>query len=119
MPQTRIGTRNPEKIKKVLRRYKKEDIEYNEPHFTIKLDRQKIDRKEIIKNILKPDKLMFVGVSKSKNPNYYYVYDFYFKTSKNRILKIPMSIKPKCLYLITVIKIRRRIQNEAVRYYKK
>lgn len=117
--QKRLKSENPEKIKKILRKHKKENLEYNEPHFTIKLDRQKIDRKEVIKNILKPDKLAFVGVSEAKNPDYDYVYDLYFKLSNSRIFKIPVSIKTKSLYLISVIKIRRKIQNEASKYYKR
>jgi hypothetical protein len=117
--QIRIKPENISEIKARLRRFKKKDIEYNEPHFTLKLDRQKIDRKEVIKNLLNPEKLAFVGVSESKNPNYEYVYDLYFKLSKNRIFKIPASIKPKSLYLITVIKIRRKIQDEAIKYYEK
>lgn len=114
--QIKIKKENSEQIKNVLRSYKKEDIEYNEPHFTLKLDRLKIDRNEVIKNILKPDKLVLVGVSKSKNPNYKYVYDLYFKLSKNRVFKIPISIKPKSLYLVTIFKIRRKIQHEAFKY---
>lgn len=117
--QKRIRIRNIEKIKKLLINYTKKQIEYNEPHFTLKLDRLKIDRKEVIKNLLKPDNLIFVGVSKSKNPNYKYVYDLYFRLSKNRIFKIPTSFKAKSLYLITIFKIRRKIQDEAIKYYKK
>ena len=117
--QIRIKKEDVEKIKSVLKVYKRENLDFNEPHFTLKLNRQKIDRKEVIKNILKPDKLSFVGVSKSKNPNYKYVHDLYFKLSKNRIFKIPVSIKPKSLYVITIFKIRRKIQDEAIKYYKK
>ncbi|MBN1156266.1 hypothetical protein JXA85_01495 [Candidatus Woesearchaeota archaeon] len=86
---------------------------------SLKLEREKIDRREVIKNILKPDNLVFVGVSKAKNPSYDFVYDLYFKLSKNRIFKIPVSIKPKSIYVITIFKIRRRIQNEAIKYYQK
>jgi len=117
--QIRIKKEDVEKIKSILKGYKRENLDFNEPHFTLKLNRQKIDRKEVIKNILKPDKLSFVGVSKSKNPNYKYVHDLYFKLSKNRIFKIPVSIKPKSLYVITIFKIRRKIQDEAIKYYKK
>ena len=81
--QIRIKKVNPDKIKRILRKYRKEDLEYNEPHFALKLEREKIDKKEVVKNILKPDKLAFVGTSESKNPNYDYVYDLYFKLSKN------------------------------------
>jgi len=117
--QIKIKKEDTEKIRNILRKYKKEDIEYNEPHFTLKLDRLKIDRKEVIKNILKPDKLILVGTSKSKNPNYEYVYDLYFQLSKNRIFKIPISVKPKSLYLVTIFKIRRKIQDEAFKYSRK
>lgn len=117
--QLRIDSENPEKIKEILRKYQREDIGYNEPHFTLKLGRENIDRHEVIKNVLKPDKLIFVGVSKSKNPNFEHVYDLYFKLSKHRIFKIPVSIKPKSLYLITIFKIRSGIQNEASKYYQK
>ena len=117
--QTRIRTENTEKIKNILRDYGKESIEYNEPHFTLKLDRLKIDRKEVVKNMLKPDNLIFVGVSESKNPAYDYVYDLYFRLSRHRIFKIPTSIKPKSLYLITIFKIRTRIQYEAIKYYQR
>ena len=117
--QRRIKPGSISEIKARLSRFSKEDITYNEPHFTLKLDRQKIDRKEVLTNLLKPEKLAFVGVSESKNPNYDYVYDLYFKLSKNRIFKIPASIKPKSLYLITIIKIRRKVQDEAIKYYEK
>ncbi len=116
--QTRIRQENPEKIKRMLSSFEEKDIEYNEPHFSLKLQREKIDRKEVIKNVLKPEKLVFVGVSASKNPNYDFVYDLYFKLSKNRIFKIPVSIKSKSLYLITIFKIRRKIQNEAAKYFR-
>jgi len=117
--QKRLRTKNPEKLKKILSQYSKEQIEYNEPHFSLKLHREKIDRKEVIKNILKPDKLILVGISESKNPNYDYVYDLHFRLSKSRIFKIPISIKPKSLYLITIFKVRTRLQNEAIKYFRK
>lgn len=119
--QVRIKKGDVEKIKNILRKYRKEDIEFNEnnDHFNIKLKREKIDKKGVVKNILKPDKLAFVGISESKNPDYDYVYDLYFKLSKNRIFKVPTSIKPKSLYLITIFKIRRKVQDEAIKYYQK
>ena len=40
----------------------------------MKLNREKIDRREVIKNILEPDKLVFVGVSESKNPKHKPIY---------------------------------------------
>ena len=115
--QIRVKREDADKIKKLLKKYKKQNIMYNEPHFTLKLERESIDRKEVVKNLLKPDKLVLVGVSKSKNPNYDYVHDLYFQLSKRRLFKIPLSIKPKSLYLITIFKIRRRIQDEALKYY--
>ncbi len=117
--QTRVGLENLEKIKALLRDFREDDLAYNEPHFSIKLEREKIDRREVIKNVLKPDKLVLVGVSESKNPNYLFVYDLYFKLSRHRVFKIPVSMKPKSLYLITVFKIRTGIQHEAIKYYRK
>ncbi len=115
--EERIKKGDVKEIKDILRQYKKEDLEYNEPHFDLKLQRQKIDRKEVIKNLLKPDKLTFVGISKAKNRKYKYVYDLFFELGKRRIFKIPVSIKPKSLYVITIYKIRGNIQNEAIKYY--
>ncbi|HLD15293.1 MAG TPA: hypothetical protein VJB94_01810 [Candidatus Nanoarchaeia archaeon] len=117
--QVRLKPANVEKIKKRLRKYTEKDLEYNEPHFTLKLEREKIDKREVIKNILKPDNLAFVGISESKNPNYNYIYDLYFKLGNNRVFKIPISIKPKSLYLVTIYKIRRKLQNEANKYFRK
>ena len=89
---------------------------YNEPHFTLKLEQTQIDRKEIVKNLLKPDKLVLVGVSSSKHPSYLYVYDLYFKLN-SYVLKLPTSIGPKRLYLITLFKIHiRKIDHEAHKY---
>lgn len=115
--QIRIRRENTEKIKKILRKYNKKDIVFNEPHFSLKLERNNIDRKEVIMNLLKPENLVFVGVSKSKNPQTKFVYDLYFKLSKRRIFKISISIRPKYLYLITIFKIRRSVQDEIFKYY--
>jgi len=117
--QNGIKKANLESIKKKLMSLKKEDLEFNliNDHFNVKLEREKIDKKEVIKNILNPKNLVFVGVSESKNPNYKYVHDLYFKLSKDRIFKVPVSIKSKSLYLITIFKIRNKIQNEAAKYY--
>ena len=115
--QTRREAKDVEKIRQLLRKYARNQIEYNEPHFTLKLDRLQIDRREVLKNIRNPSKLVFVGTSDSKNPNYDYVHDLYFRLSKNRVFKVPASLKPKSLYLITIFKIRRRMQHEANKYY--
>ena len=115
--QKRLGLEDIENIKSILSKYNTENIIYNEPHFTLKLERLKIDRKEVVKEILKPTKLVLVGVSESKNKNYDYIYDLYFKMGKSRIFKIPVSFRTQSLYLITIFKIRRKIQNEATRYH--
>jgi phenylalanyl-tRNA synthetase beta subunit len=51
--QVRLKAENPDKIKELLRGYGKENIEYNEPHFSLKLEREQIDRNEVSRNILK------------------------------------------------------------------
>lgn len=116
--QEKMRVASTEKIKTLLREYHKGQIRYNEPHFTLKLRREQIDRKEVVKNLLKPDRLVFVGVSASKNPNYLYVYDLYFQL-KSYLIKIPTSMRPKCLYLITLFKIQGRINHEANPYKRK
>jgi len=117
--QKRLEREDVEKVKNILKNFSSEQITYNEPHFSIKLERLKIDRKEVIKNILNPEKLVFVGISESKNPNFDFVHDLYFRLGKNRTFKIPISIKTTSLYLITIFKIKNKIQNEATKYYKK
>ena len=115
--QTRIRAENPEKVKSILRTYKEQDIEYNEvnDHFNHKLKREGVNKQDVIRNLLNPENLIFVGVSKSKNPRFEYVHDLYFKIGKNRIIKIPTSMKAKSLYLITIIGMR-RIDDEARKY---
>lgn len=117
--QERLDSADVGKMRKRLRGYVRNNLEFNEPHFTLKLQVQKIDRKEVIKNLLRPDNLVFVGISKSRNPQYKYVHDLYFRLSKNRIFKIPVCLKHKSLYLITIFKIRRKVQHEALKYCRK
>ncbi|MFH1072503.1 MAG: hypothetical protein V1743_03680 [Nanoarchaeota archaeon] len=75
-----------------------------------------INRKEIVRNLLKPHRLVFVGVSESKNISYRYVHDLYFQLSKHELYKIPASIKPKSLYVITIFKIRTDRHHEKKKY---
>jgi len=49
-----------EEIKNKLCRYKIEQIEFNEPHFTQQMELREGNKEEIIKNILKPNKLVFI-----------------------------------------------------------
>jgi len=114
--QIRIRSERLEKLKRILRRYSRRDLDFNEPHVTLKLDRQQIDRQEVIRNLLRPKNLVFVGVSESKNPRFEQVYDLYFRLGRSRILKVPVSTSPKRLYVITVFKIRSKIQHEAAKY---
>jgi len=115
--QKRLGVADKEWIKQRLKKYAEKGITCNEPHFTNKLDLQNIDKNEVIHHILNPEKLAFVGASESKNRKYRLVYDLYFQTGKNRTLKIPASLKSQSLYLISVIKIKRKVQHEARKYY--
>ncbi len=114
--QTRIRAEIPEKIKVILNTYKEQDIEFNEinDHFNVRLHKLGINKKALIRTILKADSLVFVGISKSKNIRFNYIYDLFFEFN-NIILKIPTSIKPKSLYLITIFKIE-RMEDEAKKY---
>ena len=57
------------KIKKKLRNYKKQDIEFNDPHFTQQLILREGNKDEVIRNILNPDKFLSIGIDPEKLPN--------------------------------------------------
>ena len=46
-------------LKKMLRTYKKEDIKFNEPHFSNQLMLRQGNKEEVINLLLNPDKLVY------------------------------------------------------------
>lgn len=95
--QEKIGMGNIKKIKEKLKQYKKEDIEYNQPHVDEKCDMYQMSRRDFERHLLNPEKLNFVGIQKSKNPEYDKIYALYFAVSKSTTYLIPVGMKAKSL----------------------
>lgn len=89
-----------ERIKSKLKSYKENDIIFNEPHFTERLILREGSRKEVIKNLLDPEKLVHVEEEKPDK------YKLYFKMSNTRTMILPIIFdkdNKKCLYMLTYI----------------
>jgi len=94
-----------EKLKKKLKSYNKEDIEFNEPHFTQQLELREGSKEEVINNLLKPDKLVYSYQEKGKYGDI--VHCLHFKLSNTRTLRLPVIFdinNKKGLYILTYIK---------------
>lgn len=48
-----------EKLKRKLKSYSREQIEFNEPHFTQQLEAREGSREKVIENMLNPEKLVY------------------------------------------------------------
>ena len=106
------------KVKEELSKYSKEQIIFNEPHVTKRCLLRDITKEEVLQNLLKPDKLVYVGEQESNYPNEK-KYDLYFVFSNTRAYRFPVVLKEKSLYVITVIKINRRWQGIVSKYERK
>jgi len=100
------------KLKKKLKEYKKEDMEFNEPHFTQQLYLREGTKKEVINNLLKPENLVFSYKEKGKYGDT--IHCLHFKLSNTRTLRLPVIFdknNEKGLYILTYIKRYRSWQN--------
>jgi len=100
------------KIKKKLRSYKEEEIEYNDPHVKIQMILREGSKEEIVKHILNPQHLVHIEITKGKYGDT--IYNLYFKLSNTRTLKLPVMFDKdgkKSLYILTYIKRYRAWQN--------
>jgi hypothetical protein len=99
-------------IKEKLMSYDREEIEFNEPHFTEQLARREGDREEVVKNLLSPEKLVY---SYSEMGSYGdIVHCLHFKTSNTRTMRLPAIFDRrgrKNLYILTYIMRYRPWQN--------
>lgn len=89
-----------EKVKSKLKSYKKEDIIFNEPHFTEMLILREGSREDVTKNLLNPEKLVHAEEEKPSK------YKLYFKMSNTRTMILPIIFdkdNKKCLYTLTYI----------------
>jgi hypothetical protein len=93
-----------DELKTKLKTYKKEDVIFNEPHFTTQLTMREGNKDDVIKNLLNPENL----VSYYSEPGKYndIKYSLYFKVSSARTMKIPVIFdlnNKKSIYVLTYI----------------
>ena len=91
-------------LKDRLRSYKKEEIIFNEPHFTNRLLLREGNREEVIKNLLKSEKLVYYYIEQGKYGDD--VYCLHFNISNTRTMKLPIIFdknNERNLYVITYI----------------
>ena len=102
---------NLEELKTKLRTYNKEEITFNEPHFSQKLLFREGNRETVIKNVLCPDKLVYFYEEFGKYGDI--KYNLYFEIEKLKTMKIPIILDKNCkrnIYIITYIISYRRWQ---------
>ncbi len=98
-----------EEIKAKLANYKKENIVFNEPHFTQQLIFREGNRNEVIKNLLNPERLVYVYQEKGRYGDT--IHCLHFKISNTRTMRLPAIFNKKILYIITYIMRYRPWQN--------
>lgn len=93
-----------EDVKTRLRSYKREEIIFNEPHFTLRLVLRDGKREDVISALLKPDKLVYSYKEVGKLGDT--VHCLYFAVSNTRTMYLPVIFDRhgrKSLYIITYI----------------
>jgi len=91
-----------EELKKKLRNYKREELRFNEPHFTQQLRLREGNKDEVIDALLNPDKLIYSYQEKGKYGDI--KHNLHFKVSNSRTMRIPVifdSGEKKGLNIIT------------------
>lgn len=101
-----------EELKKKLKKYKKEKIKFNEPHFTQQLILREGKREEVINHLLNPKNLVY---SYQEEGNYGdVVHCLHFKISSTRTMRLPIIFdarNKKSLYILTYVMRYRPWQN--------
>lgn len=103
---------NIEELKKKLKNYKKDEIKFNEPHFTQQLISREGNREDIINHILNPEKLVYSYQEEGKYGDI--KHNLHFAISENRTMRLPIIFdkdSKKSLYIITYIMRYRKWQN--------
>lgn len=93
-----------EKLRDKLRSYRREDIGFNEPHFTQQMILREGSKEEVITNLLKPDNLVYFYSEPGKYGDV--KYSLYFRISSTRTMKIPVILdlnRKKRIYVLTYI----------------
>lgn len=101
---------NIKDLKKKLRNYKREQLQFNEPHFTQQLTLREGNREEVIKFLLNPDKLVYSYPEKGKYGDT--IHCLHFEVSNTRTMRLPIIFKNDGkIYIITYIMRYRNWQN--------
>lgn len=93
-----------EKLKEKLKSYSKQDVEFNEPHFTYQLEAREGNRKEVMENLLNPEKLVYSYQETGKHGDI--VHCLHFRISSTRTIRLPVIFDrngKKSLYIITYV----------------
>ncbi|MDI3544560.1 MAG: hypothetical protein PWQ28_841 [Candidatus Woesearchaeota archaeon] len=92
-----------EELKNKLKSYSEKDIIFNEPHFTQQLILREGNKKDVIENILNPERLVHSDPEEGKYGDI--KHRLYFKISNTRTMILPVIFddKKQSLYIITYI----------------
>lgn len=93
-----------EAMKKRLKSYTEEEIEFNEPHFTQQLILREGSRKDVIRTLVNPDRLTYSYQEKGKYGDA--IHCLHFKISNTRTMRLPVIFDrkgKKSLYIITYV----------------
>jgi hypothetical protein len=94
--------RTLEDVKNMLRSYKRSQIHFCEPHFTIRLVSREGDIKQVIDILLNPETLiLFEKQSEDK-------YGLHFKISNTKLIILPVVFKRNKLIVLTYIMRRKK-----------
>ena len=79
---------NIEDLKKKLRNFKKEQLIFNEPHFTQQLTLREGSKEEVVKHLLNPDKLVYSYQEKGRYGDT--IHCLHFEVSNTRTMRLPI-----------------------------
>lgn len=102
---------NLEDFRKRLKKYTSKDVVFSS-HAREKLFLVEVKQEDVIKNLLNPEKLVFVELQENNRFNCYFAYSkqFYHRY---------VTILSKKIIVVTVISIRRKWQDEVKKFGKK
>jgi hypothetical protein len=101
-----------EEIKRKLRTYTADEIEFNEPHFTSQLMLREGSREDVVRHLLNPDRLVYSCSEEDRYGDTRHI--LLFEVSGSRTLKLPVIFdigNKKALYIITYIMRYRKWQS--------
>ena len=91
----------------------KEQIIFNEPHFSQQMELREGNKKDVINNLLNPDKLVYSYQEEGKYGDV--IHCLHFKISNTRTLRLPLIFdknNKKSLYIITAWNTNRKWQKQ-------